>query len=146
MKNKKLSITLPSNTLSTSVLKDSNLNGVRNPKEPRRKAMTGGTLPLNKWDKTTFYSSIISKQLPFAYPNSLNLYDVHREHPVESRWDWPSRRLLCTNKWEDEMREYLEKRWCIQKSPISTQTNNQIDAVWDVIKPCANTMINHSFS
>jgi len=45
--------------------------------------------------------------------------------------------LLCTNKW-DEMKEYLEKRWCIQKSPISTQTNNQINALRDVIIPCTN--------
>lgn len=37
--------TLPSNTLAISVLYDSNLKGVRKPREPRWKAMTGGTLP-----------------------------------------------------------------------------------------------------
>lgn len=39
---------LPSKTLSTSVLYDSNLKGVKKPREPRWNAITGGTLPWTK--------------------------------------------------------------------------------------------------
>lgn len=43
---------VPSNTLATSVLYDSNLKGVRKPKEPRWNAITGGTLPYRKKNPT----------------------------------------------------------------------------------------------
>lgn len=42
---------IPSNTLATSVLYDSNLKGVRKPREPRWKAITGGTLPYRRGKK-----------------------------------------------------------------------------------------------
>lgn len=51
------SCSLPSNTLATSVLYDSNLNGVRKPREPRWNAMTGGTLPCGK-EKARHYVKI----------------------------------------------------------------------------------------
>lgn len=49
------SCTIPSNTLATSVLYDSNLKGVRKPREPRWNAITGGTLPCRKERRTSNY-------------------------------------------------------------------------------------------
>lgn len=70
----------------------------------------------------------------------IQILPANMEHTETIQWKAAENDLVgdsCTNKW-DEMREYLEKRWCIQKSPISTQTNNQINAVRDVIIPCTN--------